>query len=480
MKCFVVMAVACVWAWGPHPIAHAAVSGTLLPRGDGDRQWTRVPSGGTQATAIDESACNGVTDYLSETSVGERQTSVIDLSALPEGAVITNIAITPCASLNDDTRAGSSVLNVFYRWNHVKSSDAGGYVLSGTTPVMLPSAEWASLSHVVRHGAILFEIGAVYSSGNLGARLSRMAVVVTYNPAPPAPPSTPPTPPPTSTPTPTLTPAPTPAPAPTPEPAPTPAPPPAPTPAPEPTPEPAPAPADPVTCLIRMSRAIPNVCKPSSALEPDEFNVRNLPEWTPNLGGAFPGGAACPNLSDACAVKKGDALCAWFVDTVNTEDQEGTDFSLGVGCYEEAQCDQAHLFQTDASAFIPPDGNPCMAPQRCCIPKNPNAKPDADTKTPSDGKPQSGTVVTLPDPLGGLTIPELIGRIIRSFMGVAGAVALLMFVWGGVKWIISAGNEGEVKDAQKILYNASMGLIFIFGAYFFTAAVISGFLTPPK
>jgi amino acid transporter len=123
---------------------------------------------------------------------------------------------------------------------------------------------------------------------------------------------------------------------------------------------------------------------------------------------------------------------------------------------------------TDESVLL------CAHGSTCCVKKELPPATDA-AKKPSG----PGTSVTLPDPLGGITIPEMVGRIIRSFTGVAGAIALLMFVWGGVKWIISGGKEGEVKEAQQILRNATIGLILIFGAYFFTSAVIQGLLTNP-
>jgi hypothetical protein len=70
-------------------------------------------------------------------------------------------------------------MNVFYRFSGVNSSDAGFYVLSGTTPVQLATTPFTSLSLAKGSGSTL-EIGAVLSSGNKGARLSRIATTVTY------------------------------------------------------------------------------------------------------------------------------------------------------------------------------------------------------------------------------------------------------------------------------------------------------------
>lgn len=109
---------------------------------------------------------------------------------------------------------------------------------------------------------------------------------------------------------------------------------------------------------------------------------------------------------------------------------------------------------------------------RCCIPK-PAAAPSAGT----GGSPQAGTTVSLPDPLGGVSLPQFIGGAIRIFTGVAGAIALIMFVYGGIMWILSEGEDKKVADSKKILMNASIGLVLIFGAYFFTSSIVAAILT---
>jgi hypothetical protein len=93
---------------------------------------------------------------------------------------------------------------------------------------------------------------------------------------------------------------------------------------------------------------------------------------------------------------------------------------------------------------------------------------------------KTGSPTTLPDPLQGVNIPKLIGNIVRTFSGIAGAVALAMFVWGGVKYIISGGDPSKVKAARGILINASWGIILIFGAYTFVDAIIDAILAPPR
>jgi hypothetical protein len=168
--------------------AFGATSGTLYPTSDGNyKQWT-PNAGAVHYTQVDEATCNGTTDYVSETTVGERDSYGISLSSIPNGSTITNIQITPCASRNSNG-GGSSTMNVFYRFNGVNSADAGAYALTGTTPAALAATNFASLA-LARGSSSTLEIGSVYSAGTKGARLSRIATVITYTlPTPPAAPT---------------------------------------------------------------------------------------------------------------------------------------------------------------------------------------------------------------------------------------------------------------------------------------------------
>lgn len=161
--------------------AYADQTGTLLPTSDGNYlQWT-PKTGSSHFSMVDETTCNGTTDYNDETTVGQRDSYGIPISSIPDGATITQIDITPCASRNS-TGSGTSVLDVFYRLNGVDSSDAGAYTFtSGTTPSVQSTTSFTGLS-TVKSPTTTFEIGGVYSSGTKGLRLSQIATKVTYTP----------------------------------------------------------------------------------------------------------------------------------------------------------------------------------------------------------------------------------------------------------------------------------------------------------
>ena len=170
-------------------LAMGATVNNLFPASDGTyTQWT-PKSGSTHYTMVDETTCNGTTDYVRETTVGQRDSYGISLSSVPNGGTVTDIAIKPCASRHN-TGTGSSAMDVFYRWNGADSSDAGGYALpTGITPTALATTTFSGLS-LIKSSTSTFEVGAVYTSGNKGVRLSQMRVQITYTvPTPPNAPS---------------------------------------------------------------------------------------------------------------------------------------------------------------------------------------------------------------------------------------------------------------------------------------------------
>ncbi len=63
--------------------------------------------------------------------------------------------------------------------------------------------------------------------------------------------------------------------------------------------------------------------------------------------------------------------------------------------------------------------------------------------------------------------------------GLIGSVALLFFIYGGIIFLISAGNKEKVEQGKKILIGAAIGLVIVFASYaiiqfVFTALEISG------
>ena len=89
--------------------------------------------------------------------------------------------------------------------------------------------------------------------------------------------------------------------------------------------------------------------------------------------------------------------------------------------------------------------------------------------------------VCLGDPLGlsnnPAPIPTLLGNIIKAILGIVGSLALVMFIYGGITWMLSAGNQEQVTKGKNIIIWATLGLVIIFTAYALVKFVLTTITT---
>jgi S-formylglutathione hydrolase FrmB len=164
----------------------AAATNPLLPNAEGSYlQWT-PSTGTTHYTLLDDpGACNGATDYVYTTTVGNKDAVAVNLSTVPDGAIITAINITPCASRNT-LGSQAPTLQTFYRYNGTDSAMSASYNLPAvTTPMPLASSSFSGLS-IVKSSTSTLQIGAMLASGTSGARLSQLSVKLTYTTSTPS------------------------------------------------------------------------------------------------------------------------------------------------------------------------------------------------------------------------------------------------------------------------------------------------------
>lgn len=90
---------------------------------------------------------------------------------------------------------------------------------------------------------------------------------------------------------------------------------------------------------------------------------------------------------------------------------------------------------------------------------------------------RAGRTATLSDPLGNVSVPQLLGRVINTFLGISGSVALVMFVYGGFLWLTSAGNAERIQQGKNAIVWATLGLMMIFGAYAIVNFVLGAILS---
>ena len=67
-------------------------------------------------------------------------------------------------------------------------------------------------------------------------------------------------------------------------------------------------------------------------------------------------------------------------------------------------------------------------------------------------------VITLPNPLSANNITAVINNILAFLSGIAATLAAVMFAWAGLLYLTSAGNEGQLGKARKVLIYGVIGL----------------------
>lgn len=66
-----------------------------------------------------------------------------------------------------------------------------------------------------------------------------------------------------------------------------------------------------------------------------------------------------------------------------------------------------------------------------------------------------------------------IGKIIRAMLSLSGTLFLALTVYGGVRWMLARGDEGEIEKGKEIIKSALIGLAVSLSAYAITAFVVA-------
>lgn len=70
---------------------------------------------------------------------------------------------------------------------------------------------------------------------------------------------------------------------------------------------------------------------------------------------------------------------------------------------------------------------------------------------------------------------DVIGRVIKAIIGVCGILSLIMFIYGGVLWLISAGRQAYVEKGRDTMLWSAIGLAVVFGSYILVNFVFTFF-----
>ena len=83
----------------------------------------------------------------------------------------------------------------------------------------------------------------------------------------------------------------------------------------------------------------------------------------------------------------------------------------------------------------------------------------------ANAKASSKDVIKLQNPLSTTDIPTIVGNAIKAAMGIMGSLALVVFVYGGFRWLTAAGNSESVEAGTSAMVWATIGIFIIFSSY---------------
>lgn len=98
----------------------------------------------------------------------------------------------------------------------------------------------------------------------------------------------------------------------------------------------------------------------------------------------------------------------------------------------------------------------CYSNFKTQVPTSPTVKPTDNITAP----PSAQSLNKL-----GTNLPDLIGRVIKTIMGVVGTIALIIFIYAGILWMTAHGNSEREKKAMDTIVWASIGILVILSSY---------------
>ena len=70
-------------------------------------------------------------------------------------------------------------------------------------------------------------------------------------------------------------------------------------------------------------------------------------------------------------------------------------------------------------------------------------------------------------------IPVTVARMIKGVRGIVGIILIILWIYGGVAWMTSGGNDQRITAAKKILATATVGFVIIATAYSVTFFIVA-------
>jgi hypothetical protein len=111
-------------------------------------------------------------------------------------------------------------------------------------------------------------------------------------------------------------------------------------------------------------------------------------------------------------------------------------------------------------------------PGKCSDPTSGKGQKTCVESTPTNSS--APTTVSIPNPLGTTDVSQVVATLINFVLSLVGSISLLLFIYGGITWMTSAGAPAQVKKGKDIVIWAIIGLAVVFTSYIMVKFVIQG------
>ncbi len=87
--------------------------------------------------------------------------------------------------------------------------------------------------------------------------------------------------------------------------------------------------------------------------------------------------------------------------------------------------------------------------------------------------------VSLVNPLSTTDIRKIVGSTIQVLIGIIGSITFVIFLYGGVLWLTSAGNSEKIQKGLQAMLWAGIGIIVVFSSYAILTLILDALQASP-
>ena len=210
-------------------------------------------------------------------------------------------------------------------------------------------------------------------------------------------------------------------------------------------------------------------CSDIQEIGVDSLCEGTKPTYTP-INGVAKSSVCCCNKNDAPQVAS-NAVCSWEKQIIDQDNPQGTQCSSGKSQFPDNNCSQEKPDYSSNNIYN-------YGKAICCCQTNTIAKvipkespkysiPELQVKIPGLNFNKVGCEQRSDGSYNCAVswIGDYIKAVYNYALAVAGILAAIMLMAGGLVWLTSGGDAGQVGKAKNIITGSTIGLILLFSSY---------------